>query len=197
MRGSDLKSVLTELRFDNLSRIKSQPELSSMMSAALAAAAISEETGLEPYQVQHHAALVMACGGVAEMATGEGKTIAVGIAAAAIAATGRSVHVATANVYLAKRDHLLMTRVFKRLGLTCGLVEHNAEHGKLKLAYDCDITYGTADTFAFNYLGDIVKRRDAGKRPLGVGNVQDNTGGVVLPPSSQYGHRRDRSYLDR
>ena len=89
------------------------------------------------------------------------------MAATAIAATGRSVHVATANDYLAARDQRLMQRVFKRLGIECGLVNQSAPQTQKKSAYRCDITYGTADTFAFDYLSDSLKFRERSRQPLG------------------------------
>jgi len=152
--GTNLATTFAELRIVNLSRAKVCIDETATMSLALAAASIATELALKPYEVQHHAAMVMARGGVAEMATGEGKTIAVAMAAASIAAAGRSVHVATADAYLAARDHALMKPVFQRLGLQSGLVEHAASTALKKTAYQCDITYGTADTFAFDYLSD-------------------------------------------
>ncbi len=165
--GSDLSSTFAELRIVNLSRTKVSVDETSTLSLSLAAAAITCELSIQPYEVQHFAALIMARGGVAEMATGEGKTVAVAMAAAAIAATGRSVHVATANDYLAARDHRLMQPVFRRLGIECGLVEHSSPASRKKSAYQCDITYGTADTFAFDYLSDSLKSRERSKQPLG------------------------------
>ena len=165
--GADLQSIFAELRIDNLSRVTTKLGQSQIMAVAMSAVAMAEETAMQPYQVQHHAAHVMAGGGVAEMATGEGKTIAVAMAASAIASTGRSVHVATANDYLAARDQRSMSGVFSRLGLTCGLIERESTDLERKIAYGCDITYGTADAFAFDYLADVLLHRERAKRPLG------------------------------
>lgn len=164
---SDLASLFSELRIVNLSAGQASPGDKSILAVAMAAAAFFRETGMQPYAVQHQAALVMARGGVAEMETGEGKTIAVALAAAAIAATGRSVHIATANAYLATRDQRLTTGMFARLGLSCQGIDHPSGLPAKRVAYDGDIVYGTVDTFAFDYLGDTVVRRRLAHQPLG------------------------------
>ncbi len=186
---ADLPSLIAELRIDALSRASSKPEHVRIMAVALAAVAMAKETKLQPYQVQHHAALVMARGGVAEMATGEGKTLAVAMAAGAIAATGRSVHVATANEYLATRDQRSMSGVFRRLGLTCGRIDHTAPIVQKRAAYACDIIYSTADAFAFDYLSDELLRRARTKLPLGSQRAFDSLQDIVC-------HRRHSIVID-
>ncbi len=163
---SELVSLYSELRLVNLCRAKRRENNRKVMAMALGASAMQAVLGLRPYEVQYQAAFVMADGCVAEMATGEGKTVAVALAAAVLAAEGHSVHIATANSYLAKRDHALVSRMASCLGLTCGLIENEmAQLGK-KQAYQCDIVYGTADAFAFDYLRDRLAKRSSSLQRL-------------------------------
>ncbi len=96
-------------------------------------------------------------GHIAEMRTGEGKTLVATLPAYLNALTGKGVHIVTVNDYLAKRDSEWMGRIFKFLGLTVGVVlsdRNDFDHEKKKAAYDCDITYGTNNEFGFDYLRD-------------------------------------------
>ncbi|QEG38072.1 preprotein translocase subunit SecA [Roseimaritima ulvae] len=136
-------------------------------AVTLMSRAIEQVNGLQPYEVQRQAAVVMARGGVAEMATGEGKTLAVALAAAAIAVSGRGVHIATANDYLARRDCSAMGEAFAALGLRTSLVEPQLKSPQKAAAYAGDIVYGTADTYAFDFLHDVVARRQHQHSPLG------------------------------
>ncbi|MGV3483946.1 MAG: preprotein translocase subunit SecA [Planctomycetaceae bacterium] len=187
--GDNLASLFAELRIVHLSRTRTPSGSTSAFSIAIAAEAIYRQTGMRPYAVQHHAAMVMARGGVAEMATGEGKTVAVAMAGAALAATGKSVHISTANEYLAERDQSQMRGAFERLGLHCGLVNNRTAAGEKRAAYRGDIVYATVDTFAFDYLGDVLLRREWAERPLGSSRAGNPRAKLVC-------HRRHAMVID-
>lgn len=121
---------------------------------ALVSAFSPGTVGLEPYPVQRLGALVLASGSIAEMMTGEGKTLATTLAALALAVTGRGVHVATANEYLAVRDAAFTSPLAVRLGLSVGLSRQGATVEERIRAHACDVTYGTSSSFGFDYLYD-------------------------------------------
>jgi preprotein translocase subunit SecA len=107
-----------------------------------------------PYDVQLVGAIVLHGGNVAEMKTGEGKTLAATMPIFLNALTGRGVHIVTVNDYLARRDAEWMGEVFKRLGLTVGYMLNTMNNDQRRAAYNCDITYGTNNEFGFDYLRD-------------------------------------------
>ncbi|HQZ39500.1 MAG TPA: hypothetical protein PLH72_10720, partial [Vicinamibacterales bacterium] len=106
------------------------------------------------YDVQLIGGLVMHNGAIAEMKTGEGKTLVATLPAYANALAGKGVHVITVNDYLARRDSEWMGRVYRFLGLTVGVIQHDLNDQQRQLAYGCDITYGTNNEFGFDYLRD-------------------------------------------
>ncbi len=110
--------------------------------------------GLAPYPTQLLAAWLMLDGRLAEMATGEGKTLAAGIGAAAAALAGVPVHLLTANDYLVQRDREKMLPLFDALGLSCACVLPSMARAEREAAYRCDIVYLTARELAFDYLRD-------------------------------------------
>jgi preprotein translocase subunit SecA len=112
------------------------------------------ELGHIPYDTQLIAARIMLDGKLAEMATGEGKTLAAGICVAAAALAGIPVHLITSNDYLVKRDAESLSPLHRALGLTVGTVVEGLETDARKQAYDCDITYITAKELVFDYLRD-------------------------------------------
>ncbi|UCD15897.1 MAG: preprotein translocase subunit SecA [Candidatus Omnitrophota bacterium] len=91
---------------------------------------------------------------IAEMVTGEGKTLVATLAASLNALTERGVHIVTVNDYLAKRDRDWMGPIYEFLGLSCGVIQQDMDKEKRKGAYNCDITYGTNNEFGFDYLRD-------------------------------------------
>jgi preprotein translocase subunit SecA len=107
-----------------------------------------------PYDVQLIGATVLHGGNVAEMKTGEGKTLAATMPIFLNALTGRGVHIVTVNDYLARRDAEWMGEVFKRLGLTVGYMLNTMNNDQRRAAYNCDITYGTNTEYGFDYLRD-------------------------------------------
>ena len=110
--------------------------------------------GMRHYRVQIIAGIVLHQGRIAEMRTGEGKTLMGTLPAYLNALTGKGVHIVTVNDYLAKRDSEWMGKLYRFLGLTVGLVIHAVEPSKRKAMYDADITYGTNNEFGFDYLRD-------------------------------------------
>ena len=110
--------------------------------------------GLRPYRVQLVGGVVLHQGRIAEMKTGEGKTLVATLPAYLNALTGRGVHIVTVNDYLAKRDSEWMGKVYRFMGLTVGLVIHGVMGADKHRAYDADITYGTNNEFGFDYLRD-------------------------------------------
>ncbi|MDO5141730.1 MAG: preprotein translocase subunit SecA [Eubacteriales bacterium] len=110
--------------------------------------------GMRHYRVQVIGGIVLHQGRIAEMKTGEGKTLVATLPAYLNALTGRGVHIVTVNDYLAKRDSEWMGKVYRFLGLTVGLVIHEVEPTRRRAMYQADITYGTNNEFGFDYLRD-------------------------------------------
>ena len=110
--------------------------------------------GMRHYRVQVIGGIVLHQGRIAEMKTGEGKTLVATLPAYLNAIAGKGVHIVTVNDYLAKRDSEWMGKVYRFLGLTVGLVIHEVEPARRKAMYEADITYGTNNEFGFDYLRD-------------------------------------------
>ncbi|MCD4748703.1 MAG: preprotein translocase subunit SecA [Thermoanaerobaculales bacterium] len=109
------------------------------------------------FDVQLVGGIVLHHGRIAEMRTGEGKTLVATLAVALNALTGRGVHVITVNDYLAKRDAEWMGKIYNFLGLTIGCIQNQASDAERQKAYGSDITYGTNNEFGFDYLRDNMK----------------------------------------
>ena len=110
--------------------------------------------GMRPFRVQLVGGVVLHQGRIAEMKTGEGKTLVATLPAYLNALTGRGVHIVTVNDYLAKRDSEWMGKVYRFLGLSVGLIIHGLEKPERQAAYAADITYGTNNEMGFDYLRD-------------------------------------------
>ena len=110
--------------------------------------------GLYPFRVQLIGGIVLHQGRIAEMKTGEGKTLVATLPAYLNALEGKGVHIVTVNDYLAKRDSEWMGKVYRFLGLSVGLIVHGLTNDERKAAYDADITYGTNNEMGFDYLRD-------------------------------------------
>ena len=114
------------------------------------------------FDVQLFGGIVLFEGKIAEMKTGEGKTLAATLPAYLFSLTGKSTHIVTVNDYLAKRDSIWMGKVFDFLGVKVGLLQNNQEYPEKKEAYMCSIIYGTNNEFGFDYLRDnMVSSREA------------------------------------
>jgi preprotein translocase subunit SecA len=109
------------------------------------------------YDVQLIGGMVLHNGTIAEMKTGEGKTLVATLPAYLNALGGKGVHVVTVNDYLARRDSEWMGRVYRFLGMTVGVIQHDLNDQQRQVAYNCDITYGTNNEFGFDYLRDNMK----------------------------------------
>ncbi|HSR77463.1 MAG TPA: preprotein translocase subunit SecA, partial [Xanthobacteraceae bacterium] len=115
--------------------------------------------GQRHFDVQLVGGMVLHQGRIAEMRTGEGKTLVATLPVYLNALTGRGVHVVTVNDYLAKRDAEWMGQIYTFLGLTVGVIVHGLDDEQRKQAYDCDVTYGTNNELGFDYLRDNMKYR--------------------------------------
>jgi preprotein translocase subunit SecA len=115
--------------------------------------------GQRHFDVQLIGGMVLHEGKIAEMKTGEGKTLVATLAVYLNALEGKGVHVVTVNDYLAKRDAEWMGQIYKFLGLTVGVIVHGLDDEQRRQAYDCDITYGTNNEYGFDYLRDNMKYR--------------------------------------
>jgi len=115
--------------------------------------------GQRHFDVQLIGGMVLHEGRIAEMKTGEGKTLVATLPVYLNALAGRGVHVVTVNDYLARRDAEWMGQIYKFLGLTVGVIVHGLDDAQRKAAYDCDVTYGTNNELGFDYLRDNMKYR--------------------------------------
>jgi len=115
--------------------------------------------GLRHYDVQLLGGMVLHQGKIAEMKTGEGKTLASTLPVYLNALPGKGVHVVTVNDYLAKRDAAWMGAIYHFLGLSVGVIVHDLDDAERQQAYRCDVTYGTNNEFGFDYLRDNMKFR--------------------------------------
>ena len=109
------------------------------------------------FDVQMIGGMVLHRGQIAEMKTGEGKTLVATAPTYLNALSGKGVHVVTVNDYLAKRDAEWMGRIHKFLGLTVGIIVHDLDDRERKISYGADVTYGTNNEFGFDYLRDNMK----------------------------------------
>ena len=116
--------------------------------------AAKRSVGMEPYRVQLVGGVVLHQGRIAEMKTGEGKTLVATLPSYLNALEGKGVHVVTVNDYLAKRDAEWMGKVHEFLGLTVGVVLNSMDNDERRAAYACDITYVTNNELGFDYLRD-------------------------------------------
>src|ERR1700680_3219910 len=115
--------------------------------------------GQRHFDVQMIGGMVLHEGDIAEMKTGEGKTLVATLAVYLNALAGKGVHVVTVNDYLARRDAEWMGQIYNFLGLTVGVIVHGLDDEERKKAYDCDVTYGTNNELGFDYLRDNMKYR--------------------------------------
>ena len=122
--------------------------------------------GMRPYHVQILGGIVLHQGRIAEMKTGEGKTLVATLPAYLNALTGKGVHIVTVNDYLARRDSEWMGKVHRFMGLSVGLIVHDMEPTERRKAYACDITYGTNNELGFDYLRDnmVIRQSDLVQR---------------------------------
>ncbi len=121
---------------------------------AMVREAARRTVGMRHFDVQILGGLVLHNNRIAEMTTGEGKTLVATLAASLNALTGKGVHLVTVNDYLARRDSEWMGPIYSFLGLSCGVIQQNMNKAERRQAYACDIVYGTNNEFGFDYLRD-------------------------------------------
>ena len=152
LTDDELKAKTTEFK----ERLAKGESLDDLLPEAFAVCREADwrVLGMKPYPVQIIGGIVLHRACIAEMQTGEGKTLVATMPTYLNALTGEGVHVVTVNDYLARRDSEWMGKVYRFLGLTVGLVVHGVEAGDRKKAYEADVTYGTNNEFGFDYLRD-------------------------------------------
>jgi len=131
--------------------------------------------GMKHFRVQLLGGIVLHQGRIAEMKTGEGKTLVATLPAYLNALTGEGVHIVTVNDYLANRDRLWMGKIYEFLGLTVGCILHDMTNLERKKAHNCDITYGTNNEFGFDYLRDnmVIYKNEMVQRKLNYAIVDE------------------------
>ncbi len=151
----DLRARTAELR----QRVANGATLDDLLPDAFA---VVREAGrrtlnMRHFDVQLIGGMVLHRGKIAEMKTGEGKTLVATLPAYLNALEGKGVHVVTVNDYLARRDSEWMGRIYRFLGMSVGVIQHDLNDAERQVAYNCDITYGTNNEFGFDYLRDNMK----------------------------------------
>src|SRR5262245_3666010 len=171
LSDEELKSQFARLREETQGRLKdadpSEAGYKEKLQAALEPAivpafALVREAGrrflnMRHFDVQLIGGLVLHAGKIAEMKTGEGKTLVATLPAVLNSLAGRGVHIVTVNDYLARRDAEWMSPLYRGLGLTIGVIVHDLDDNQRRAAYGADVTYGTNNEFGFDYLRDNMK----------------------------------------
>jgi preprotein translocase subunit SecA len=155
LSDEDLKGKTAEFK-ERLSRGESLEDLLPEAFAAVRETSV-RVLGMRHFDVQLIGGLVLHEGKIAEMKTGEGKTLAATLPLYLNALTGKGVHLVTVNDYLARRDAEWMGSIYKFLGLSVGVIVHGMDDQARRESYGCDITYGTNNEFGFDYLRDNMK----------------------------------------
>lgn len=156
---------------------------------ALVVEAARRQIGLRHYEVQIVCGIALHHGCIAEMQTGEGKTLVATLPLFLNALPGRPVHLATANDYLARRDAEWMRPVYESLGLSVGAVTGELSPAERRRAYDCDITYGTAREFGFDFLRDRLTLSTSGRSETPL-FAETLTGGPLAAVAGDLGRGR-------
>ena len=157
LSDEELRAKTTEFR-DRLAKGEKLDELLPEAFATVREAA-KRTLGQRHFDVQLKGGMVLHQGKIAEMKTGEGKTLVATLPVFLNALEGKGVHVVTANDYLARRDSEWMGRIYTFLGLTVGVIVHEMDDEQRKAAYACDVTYATNNELGFDYLRDNMKYR--------------------------------------
>src|SRR6516164_3102166 len=142
---------------DYKKKVKEALEPTLPQAFALAREAGRRTIGMRHFDVQLIGGMVLHKGMIAEMKTGEGKTLVATLPAYLNALEGKGVHVVTVNDYLARRDSEWMGRIYRFLGMSVGVIQHELNDMERQVAYGADITYGTNNEFGFDYLRDNMK----------------------------------------
>ena len=170
----------SELRgktFEFKNRLKNGESLEDILPEAYAVVreAAHRVLGMKHFRVQLMGGIILHEGRIAEMKTGEGKTLVATLPAYLNGLTGKGVHIVTVNDYLAKRDRQWMGKVYEFLGLSVGCIVHGMTNAERKEAYNCDITYGTNNEFGFDYLRDnmVIYKEEMVQRELNYAIVDE------------------------
>jgi preprotein translocase subunit SecA len=186
---TQMRQAAAALRY----RARSGEPLSTLLPEAFACVvdASRRHLGLVHYPVQILGGLALHHGSIAEMQTGEGKTLVATLPVFLNALQGLPVHVATANDYLAHRDANWMRPVYESLGLTVSAVTGDMAPTERRTAYDCDITYGTAKEFGFDFLRDRLTLRASrqSESPLFADSLRSLAFGAASPGDASRGHK--------
>jgi preprotein translocase subunit SecA len=155
LSDEELRAKTDEFR----AQIKDGKTIDELLVPAFAVAreGAKRALGMRPFDVQLVGGMVLHENAIAEMRTGEGKTLVATLPVYLNALGGRGVHVVTVNDYLAQRDSEWMGKLYKFLGLTVGVIVHGLDDAQRKAAYDCDVTYATNNELGFDYLRDNMK----------------------------------------
>ena len=168
---------LAEKTVEFRGRLENGETLEQLLPEAFAAVreASVRTTGMRHFDVQLLGGVTLHEGKIAEMKTGEGKTLVATLAVYLNALTGNGVHLITVNDYLARRDSEWMGRIYKFMGLSVGLIVHGLDFDERKAAYAADITYGTNNEFGFDYLRDnmVIYAEQMVQRPLNYAIVDE------------------------
>lgn len=158
---SEIKGMTVKFKEEiaGLSHAEQDKKLNNMLPHVFAVAreGIKRALNMRPFDVQLIGGMILHSGKIAEMATGEGKTLVAVLPVYLNSLTGRGVHVITVNDYLAKRDSEWMGKAYNFLGLSVGVITNDLDDEERKKAYNCDVTYGTNNEFGFDYLRDNMK----------------------------------------
>src|SRR6516225_9482264 len=155
LSDAELKDVTRQYR-ERLGQGQTLEDLLPEAFAACREAALRTKN-MRHFDVQILGGIILHRGNIAEMVTGEGKTLVATLPACLNALTGQGVHVITVNDYLARRDCEWMLPIYKALGITAGYIQSDMDPVDRRKAYECDITYGTNSEFGFDYLRDNMK----------------------------------------
>ncbi len=155
MTDAELREMTDKFKM----RLKAGETLDDLLIDAFAVCreVARRRVGMRHFDVQLMGGIVLHRGGIAEMVTGEGKTLVATLPAYLNALEGKGVHIVTVNDYLARRDMEWMGPIYLGLGLTVGAIQAHMDHRARQKAYDCDITYGTNNEFGFDYLRDNMR----------------------------------------
>jgi len=173
LSDSELKAKTAEFK----KRHASGESLDELLPEAFAVVreASVRTLGMRHFNVQLLGGIVLHQGRIAEMKTGEGKTLVATLPAYLNALTGKGVHIVTVNDYLARRDSEWMGRIYRFLGMSVGLIVHGLKPSERRDSYLCDITYGTNNEFGFDYLRDnmVIYKEDMVQRELNFAIVDE------------------------
>ncbi|NLU10753.1 MAG: preprotein translocase subunit SecA [Tepidanaerobacter acetatoxydans] len=173
LSDSELRSKTDEFK----ERLSKGETLDDILPEAFAVVreASKRTLNMRPFDVQVMGGIVLHQGRIAEMKTGEGKTLVATMPVYLNALTGQGVHIVTVNDYLAKRDSEWMGKIYNFLGLEVGLIVHDLDFEERKKAYNADITYGTNNEFGFDYLRDnmVLYKEHMVQRPLNYAIVDE------------------------